>query len=151
MTLTEMIAAYAALTAAHRYNLGFVLAGRVYSIFLTWEEIAAYFTLDHASSVRGGYAKIRIRLHKADRLALIAKGAEMIGAAADLAAMAKFNQGDNYERIVLEHYTGGTWSKNSDPFWVAGDITLEGEQVQVKFDGAELTNEKTLRRALAAG
>ena len=58
----------------------------------------------------------------------------------------KYNKGECFERVITETLTGETWVKDSVPFNVAGDITLNGEQVQIKFDGAELTNERTLMR-----
>ena len=63
--------------------------------------------------------------------------------------MGKYNKGENFERVITELLIGETWVKDSVPFNVAGDIRWNGEEVQIKFDGAELTNEKTLARAMA--
>jgi len=147
MTHEEMVALYAARAAAHVYNLGFVHAGTLYGVELTFAELAAYFKADRASSNRGGYLKVRIRLHKADKLALLAR-ATVLGTDADLRADAAHNAGENYERIVTEA-AGQRWVKDSVPFWVAGDLRVDGREVQVKLDGAELTNERTLSRLLA--
>ena len=41
------------------------------------------------------------------------------------------------------------WVKDSVPFNVAGDIELDGQQIQIKFDDADQTKEKILKRIAA--
>ena len=55
----------------------------------------------------------------------------------------KYNRGKCFEKFVFE-INSQIWKKDSTPFNVAGDIEIAGKQVQIKFDGAELTNEKIL-------
>ena len=145
MTMTEMMNAYNARSAAHSYALGFVFGGKLYAQKLTFAELSKFFKLDRASSKRGGFAKIRIKLTSKDR-AELSETAELIGAESLLIADPAHNKGENFERELTERWTAETWVKDSIPFWVAGDITVNGEEVQVKLDGAELTNEKTLAR-----
>ncbi len=145
MTMTEMTARYNARTAAHAYALGFVFAGGLYAAKLSFAELSRYFKLDRASSKRGGFAKIRIKLTAADR-AELAQTAELIGSESLLTADPKHNKGENFERELTERWTSETWVKDSVPFWVAGDIRVNGVEIQVKLDGAELTNEKLLAR-----
>ena len=145
MTMNEMTIAYARKTAAHKYALGFVYEGRLYVVVLSFAELSRYFKLDRASSKRGGFAKIRIKLTAKDRAELSAM-AELLGAEDLLTADPKHNKGENFERELTERWTAETWVKDSVPFWVKGDITVNGEEVQVKLDGAELTNEKILAR-----
>ena len=145
MTMTEMMTDYRAKSAAHTYALGFLYERRLYAVKLNFEELSRYFKLDRASSKRGGFAKIRIKLTSADRaeLSLIA---ELIGSEDLLTKDTAHNKGENFERELTERWTAETWVKDSVPFWVAGDIRVNGEEVQVKLDGAELTNERTLAR-----
>ena len=143
--MNEMTIAYARKTAAHKYALGFVYEGRLYVVVLSFAELSRYFKLDRASSKRGGFAKIRIKLTAKDRAELSAM-AELLGAEDLLTADPKHNKGENFERELTERWTAETWVKDSVPFWVKGDITVNGEEVQVKLDGAELTNEKILAR-----
>lgn len=145
MTMTEMMNAYNARSASHTYALGFVANGALYAVKLSFAELSRFFKLDRASSKRGGFAKIRIKLTSADR-AELSQTAERIGTADLLTADTAHNKGENFERVLTELWTAETWVKDSVPFWVAGDITVNGEQVQVKLDGAELTNEKILAR-----
>lgn len=148
MTLTEMITAYNTFTKAVKYIIGFVLANNVY-YFMDDEIPFDFFKLDHASSARGGMAKVRIRLNKEAKLNLVYSGkAVKIGVADDLLDET-YNKGLMFEKIITETFTNEKWVKDSLPFWMGGDITLNGEEVQIKFDGAELTNEKTLARLMA--
>ena len=146
MTRNEMIARYNALAVATAYIVGFVLNGMLY--YTMSEHIAdSFLKFDRMSSKRGGWAKIRVKLSSADRKTLVACGkAIMIGSADLLDTEDKYNKGERFERIITETLTGETWVKDSVPFNVAGDITLNGEEVQIKLDGAELTNERTLMR-----
>lgn len=149
MTRNEMIARYNALAVATAYIIGFVFGGNLY--YTMSAHIADQFLkYDRMSSKRGGWAKIRVRLSSADRKALVECGkAMLIGSAELLNTADKYNKGERFERIITETLTGEMWVKDSVPFNVAGDITLNGEEVQIKFDGAELTNEKMLMRISA--
>ena len=147
--LNTMLTAYNKLTAATIYFIGFALAGTIYGGYFT-EIPAAALRLDHESTARGGAVKIRIRFNKELKMILKAQGAvKPIGTVEALTADPRYNRGDNFEKLIAE-LNGIAWVKNSDPFWVAGDLQINGEQVQVKFDGAELVNEKSLRKATAA-
>ena len=145
MTMTEMMTAYNAHSAAHVYALGFVFGGNLYAQKLSFGELSAYFKLDRASSKRGGFAKIRVKLTAADRAKLSAT-AELIGAEDLLMKDSAHNKGENFERELTERWTAEEWVKDSTPFWMAGDIRVNGVEIQVKLDGAELTNEKLLSR-----
>ena len=145
MTMTEMMNAYNARSAAHTYALGFVEGHNLYAVKLTFAELSRYFKLDRASSKRGGFAKIRIKLTATDRAELSAT-AELIGAEDLLMKDSAHNKGENFERELTERWTTEAWVKDSVPFWVAGDIRVNGVEIQVKLDGAELTNERTLGR-----
>ena len=147
MNRDEMIALHHAHDAAEAYILGFVHHHVLYAIELN-ELPETVLKLDRASSSRGGQAKIRVRVAKAEKLALIAAGAQAIGVEADLETDGGHNRGDNFERIIARR-AGLSWSKNSTPFWVAGDLRIDGREIQVKLDSAELTTEKALRTMLA--
>ena len=145
MTRNEMIARYNTLSAATAYIIGFVLNGMIY--YTMSAHIADEFLkFDRMSSKRGGWAKIRVKLSSADRKALVELGKAVLLGSAELLLDEKYNKGECFERVITETLTDETWVKDSVPFNVAGDITLNGEQVQIKLDGAELTNERTLMR-----
>ena len=143
MTMTEMMNRYERASAAHTYALGFTANGNLYATKLSFTELSRYFKLDRASSKRGGFAKIRIKLTASER-AELSLTAELIGAESLLTADPAHNKGENFERELTERWTAETWVKDSVPFWVAGDIRVDGVEIQIKLDGAELTNEKIL-------
>lgn len=136
-------------SAADEYWFGFVVNHLLYVVMgLTFEEIAQYFRMDRASSKRGGFAKIRIRATAAQLRDLLPK-AVLLGDESLLNEITNENKGNNFERVIVERYEGREWVKDSTPFWVAGDATINGKQVQIKLNDAELTNEKTLRAHFA--
>jgi len=150
MTLTEMINLYNALTAADGYIVGFVLNHLLYYVRFDGHLPTEILKFDRASSKRGGMAKVRVRLGSEIRKALVANGrAVLMGSETMLMTADKWNKGERFERIITETLTATEWVKDSIPFNVAGDIELNSQQIQIKFDDAELTNEKTLRRVAA--
>ena len=145
MTMQEMMERYHGVSAAQVYALGFPFGGNLYAKKLSFEELSRFFKLDRASSKRGGFAKIRIKMTAKDRAELSAT-AELIGPESLLVKDSAHNKGENFERELTERWMHETWVKDSVPFWVAGDIRVDGVEIQVKLDGAELTNERTLGR-----
>lgn len=149
MTMDEMATTYNKLAGAHKYLVGFARCSAVYYMMASFDELRAFLKLDRASSKRGGFAKIRVRVSSTQAAQLVYTGkAVKLCDESELNAESKYNKGENFERIVTEKLTGELWVKDSVPFYVKGDITLNGEEVQVKLDGAELTNEKTLARTM---
>ena len=143
MTKDEMLTRYDARSASHVYALGFRFGGNLYAQKLSFAELTRFTKLDRASASHGGMLKVRIKLTAKDRAELSAT-AELIGAESLLEADPAHNRGENFERILTERWTSETWVKDSVPFWMAGDIRVDGVEIQVKLDGAELTNEKIL-------
>lgn len=150
MTLTEMINLYNALSAADGYIVGFILNHLLYYVKFDGHLPTEILKFDRASSKRGGMAKVRVRLTADIRKALVTNGqAVLMGAETLLMTEDRYNKGERFERIITETLTATQWVKDSIPFNVAGDIELNGKQIQIKFDDAELTNEKTLKRIAA--
>lgn len=143
--IAALIAAYHMNSVATEYWFGFIFDHKVYVVTgLTFDEISRYFKSEKAAQSKGGFLKIRIK-------ARIAECAELLPRAICLGDESilkdgKWNAGIKFEKIVTEQIAGQEWARDSVPFWVAPDIALNGRQIQVKFNGAELTNEKTIRR-----
>lgn len=151
MTREEMIREYQEMAAAHKYLVGFQFEGSLYYTLYSGMIEDKFLKLDRMSSKRGGYAKIRVRLDTKSRLILVRTNkAVKVGSAKLLNTNDKYNLGERFERLMTETLTDTKWEKDKVPFTVAGDIRLYGEEIQIKFDGAELTNEKTLRNLRAA-
>lgn len=150
MTLNEMITLYNTLSAADGYIVGFVLNHLLYYVQFDGHLPTEFLKFDHASSKRGGMAKVRVRIASEIRKAMVANGqAILLGSEELLNTTDRWNKGERFERVITETLTTEKWVKDSTPFTVAGDIELNGKQIQIKFTDAELTNEKTLRRIAA--
>lgn len=141
---------YEQVTASVRYSIGFDFKGDLYVVnTTTLNTIAKALKVERAATSKGGGEKIRIRFTTMIKACLIAnKKAVKVGNADELKYEGMKNKGECFERWYYER-NGLTWSKDSTPFWVAGDISLNGEEIQLKYDGATLVNEKTLARAEA--
>lgn len=150
MTLFDLITLYATRTAAHAYILGFIFSGNLYRVALTFTELTAYIRQSRTSSRKGGALQARIRVNSKQAAELVASGKAVLMGGAEMLEDGKHNKGEVFEKIITETLTGKTWKKDSVPFWKAGDIELNGEQIQIKLNEAELTNEKAIRAALAA-
>lgn len=144
----EMLRKYEAKTAAQGYYFGFTMDGNLYMMETkTLHEVNNALKLDRASSARGGLLKIRVRFSKLDKVKAVHSGkAVKLGKVSVMNYADSYNAGEHFEHYVHE-LNGKTWVKDSVPFNVAGDIEINGKQIQIKYDGAELTNEKTLARA----
>lgn len=151
MTLTEMINLYNTFSAADAYIVGFIMNHLLYYVRIDGHLPQEFLKFDRASSKRGGMAKVRVRLSSSIRSALVNSGkAVLLGSENLLLTDDRYNKGERFERTITETLTAEKWVKDSVPFNVAGDIELNGVQVQIKMDNAELTNEKFLGRLLAA-
>lgn len=142
MTKETMIKNYRKFSAADAYVLGFIYKHNVYMVEI--DEIAPRFMrVEHESSQNGGGLKLQLRLPQKYQLQLIKKGATCIGDENILNGV--YNKGVEFERIVSE-MNGQTFrGKDSVGFWVAGDLKVNGKEIQVKFNGAQIVTEKTIR------
>ena len=142
----RLLKIYEDTTAAAWTLLVFQLAGRAYAARLN-AITADMVALDRESSQNGHATKLRFRLSNRQKVALIEAGAEEVGDIADILALQK-NKGNAVECWATRRYMGEEWSKDSIPYYVQGDIRVNGEEVQVKYENASLTNVKVMAAAL---
>ena len=143
MNKETMIKNYRKFSAADAYILGFEYKHNIYYIMI--DEIPPrYMTVEHESSKKGGAAKLQLRLKKAYREQLIRKGATLIGSEDIL--IGEYNKGVEFERIISEMNGQKFRGKENVGFWVEGDLEINGKQVQIKYNGAQIVVEKTLER-----
>ena len=142
----ELLRVYEETTAAVRTLLVFQLCGRAYAAWLDsiTEDMVR---LDRESSANGGWTKLKFTLTNKQKVALIEAGAEEVGNIADILALQK-NKGNAVECWATRRYMGIEWSKDNIPYYVQGDIQVDGMEVQVKFENASLTNTKVMAAAL---
>ena len=137
---------YEETTAAAWTLLVFQLNGRAYAARLNAIALDMV-TLDRESTQNGGWTKLKLHLTNAQKVALIDAGAEEVGDIADILALQK-NKGNAVECWATRRYMGIEWSKDSIPYYVQGDIRVGGEEVQVKFENASLTNCKVMAASM---
>ena len=145
MTLIEMMNNYRATTAAMAYIVGFILNNRVYRIVMP-EMLDEMFGMDRESTSHGGHAKIKLRLTNAIKCQLIEMGAQDIGTPAEILTGRK-NKGEAFEKYETER-AGQVWVKDRIPYYIDGDLTVDGVKYQIKFEGASFTNEKVIAAAM---
>ena len=148
MTKQTMIKNYRKFSAADAYILGFEYKHNIYSIMI--DEIPPrYMTVERESSKKGGAQKLQLRLKKAYREELIRKGATLIGNENIL--IGQYNKGIEFERIISEMNGQEFRGKENVGFWVEGDLEIDGKQVQIKLNGAQIVVETTLERLKRMG
>lgn len=141
---TTLYNAYSEKNAADAYILGFIQRKTVY-MFHADRIPMKWVNLTRESSSRGGAAKLRLYIPSADCKELVANGtAVAIGTLEDLQADSRYNQGDNFEKLIVEKLTGNAWKKNSDKFDTAGDVTINGKQIQIKLNRGSIVTAKGL-------
>lgn len=143
MTKETMIRNYRKFSAADSYILGFIYKHEVYMIEVK-EIMPRYMRVEHESSKKGGCAKLQLRLPQNYQKQLMKKGAICLGSEEILNG--EYNKGVEFERLVSE-MNGQTFrGKDNVPFYVEGDLEIDGRQVQIKFNGAQIVVERTLKK-----
>lgn len=141
MTKATMIKNYRKLSAADSYILGFIFNKMLYFVEVA-EIMPRFLTVEEASRNQG--ENLRLRIRKAYKESLMKKNPICLGSA-DLLNQEKYNKGEIFEKLVTEYF-GQTWVKDTIPFWVQGDINVEGREVQIKLDSATLMNTKQIKK-----
>ena len=141
MTKASMIKTYRRFSAADNYILGFVYEKMLYMVRVA-EIMPRYLNVEKASRNQG--ENLRLRLKKAHKVQLMKKAPICLGSA-DCLNDSKYNKGEIFEKLVTEYY-GQEWKKDTIPFWVQGDINLNGEEIQIKLDSATLMNTKQIKK-----
>ena len=144
MTKAEMMNTYHNINKASAYIFGYVDKGIIYMTHIIDHFSDELVTYEKAS--RGAGMGIRLRIRKAHKI-ILHMDSIAIGTTADF-LNTKYNRGEVFEKLVLEYY-GQEWHKDNTPFTDSGDININEIEIQIKFNGATFTNEKTLTNLLA--
>lgn len=140
----------AMLNEYHRYNkaelyiIGFSYGTAVYMILL--DKIPQTIAKREKAGVKG-YA-LRLRLNNSEKEKLLKHGAYYLCDTADL-QNSEYNRGEHFEKVVTEFY-GITWEKDYTPFYESGDITIDGQEIQIKYQNATITTEKQIQKLMSA-
>ena len=150
MTRDEMIMNYEEKSAADLHLFGFPFKGDLYTYTTNdLNTVKEALKLSRAAMSKGGAQKIRVEFSKLLKTKLVATGkAVKVGTMSVMEYADKYNKGEHFERFIHE-LNGKTWVKDNVPFYKAGDIEINGKQVQIKLDGATLVTEPTLVKLYA--
>ena len=140
-TKRTMIKHYRKHSAADSYILGFVENKMLYMVEVA-EIMPRFLSVEQASRNQG--ENLRLRIKKNLKQQLMKKNPVCLGSA-DLLKADKYNKGEIFEKLVTEFF-GQTWVKDTVPFWIQGDIEVDGKQIQIKLDSATLMNTKQIQR-----
>lgn len=148
-TIAWMISTYHTNSAAAEYWFGFTVDHKTYVVpHMTFDALAKYLKPDYTSHSKGHKFILRVKASAAECRELI-PSAIFLGEEGILTRKMK-NAGDGLEEILSERFGDGNWNKHdSTPFDVAGDLRIDGKEVQVKLNSATLTSEQYLRKRFA--
>ena len=135
---------YRKFSGADAYILGFIYKHDLYCITVD-EIMPRLMRVEKSSSKKGGHEKLQFRLNNALKEQLIRKGAEKIGTETDLLEIAG-NKGVSFERMVYRMNGQEPRPKDSVRFDKGGDININGVEYQIKFDGAQIVEFRTLNK-----
>lgn len=139
-----MLITYERYSAAHKYILGFTYKKQVYMLIVDKLDPSMVYT---TTASRNQGTALRYRLRREQKMALLHK-AVCLGST-DILVADKYNKGELFEKIVTERYNQ-QWCKDSTPFYMDGDLTVDGIKYQIKFEYASLCTSKTLAKLVAA-
>lgn len=148
MSTEKMISIYHLNSASKKYIVGFIRNGKVYYVTVTFGKLMEMLKACKASSKRGGFNKVRVYISAKLQKKFLENGMAVEIGTPDQLISKTYNKGEMFEKLITETLTTEKWVKDSIPFYAAGDIVLKGENIQIKLNGAELTNEKCLTNML---
>lgn len=152
--LDRMRKQYEQHTKAEGYIIGFHIGEDIYYIKL--DKIPRRYTrIQKESSSNGGgyglYVKItepKILEEILPKATYIGKLTELIDTEGHLDKKGKvkyFNKGVMFEKKIYETYGQEFRGKDNVPFYKSGDITIDGKEIQVKYEWARICYDRTLR------
>ena len=141
MNKANVIRDYHKLSAAGYYILGFELDGYIYAVKQK-RIYSKYLKPDRESTKNGGADILRLTLTKKQKKILVKKLLPI--ATIEEMENAK-NRGEWFEKLIYAIYKQD-YRKDTTRFDKRGDIEINGEQVQIKFERATVANERTIKK-----
>ena len=142
----KMVHFYNSHAGAHSYIWGFALGGNIWLVKTGSSVLENALHLDKAS--RGAGYALRFKPNKSIKTYLLSLGAKVLCSEKyfnEQVASTKYNRGETFEKFVTEYF-GQTWEKDNVPFTECGDINVDGEEIQIKFEKATFINEAQIER-----
>lgn len=133
---------YNRFSVADKYLLIFEYNGTIYGKF--YKHIPNRFLYVRERKNKSDlYIRFNSNKHKKQLL----KTAIPMGSTNDLLSN-KYNKGVMAERLVYKLYNQPWNGKDNIPFYKGGDITINGEKIQIKFEHARMCYGSTLKRLI---
>lgn len=146
--LQSMIDKYNKLSYTHKYVFGFHYKKNIYLVEADAAILPFILTIEKASSKNGGGYELRFNPNNEQKVLLLSKGAQVLCSKDffdNTVTNSKYNRGEIFEKMVTEK-CGQMWKKDNIPFFMGGDLTVDGVAYQLKFEKATFVNENTLAR-----
>ena len=143
MTKRKMIELYRQYSKAESYIIGFIYKHNLYAIEIA-EIMPRHIQVLHTSQRNGKKAKLQLVLNNKLKEQFIRKGAICLGNETILEG--RYNKGVEFERLIYNLNNQEFRGKDNVGFWLGGDIELNGKQVQIKLQGAQIALENTLQK-----
>ena len=152
--LDRMRKQYEALTAAEGYIIGFHIGHDVYMVEFDRIPRRLTFAERECSRMGGGYG-LYIEPKKSLMLAYTKKAVRVcstedlidtVGYINEKGKQCYYNKGVMFEKLVYEMNGQEFRGKDNVRFTEAGDITINGREIQVKYGRARICYDKTLRK-----
>lgn len=144
--------AYNKMAFTHSYIYGITKDGLVkaYVVRNGNESLASLASLDRASTKNGGTFSLKFKPNK-NQVAILEEVAEEVKTICTTAYLENEfstrpqNRGQIFEEMVATAFKGEQVTKKNAKFTESGDIVINGEHFQVKFQKATFTDERTIR------
>ena len=149
MTKATMIKNYRRFSGAESYIIGFVYKHQLYMIKVA-EIMPRWMSVQHSSSRTGRIPKLQMSIRNKDKEQFIRKGAILLCDENQIVCD-DLNKGFAFERLVSEYYGIEYRGQDNVGFWVGGDLEVDGEQIQIKFQNAQIVAENTLKKLQKKG
>lgn len=145
MTRGNAIRYYRKYSAAEQYIVGFLYKKNLYAIQVN-ELMPRWLEMKPES--KGHAEKLQMNLKQKHKEELIKKGATQICTEQEFLEMNTIhNKGFTFEKLVFElNGQGESWSRDNIGFEVQGDINIDGMEIQIKFQNAQIVAVPTLHR-----
>ena len=142
--LDRMRKQYEELTAAQGYIIGFDMDGIIYGVEL--DKIPRRYTKvqKECSKAGGGYG-LYVNINTKKIKKQLMKKAFEVGTIEKL-ENGIYNKGVMFEKMIYEFYGQEFRGKDNVPFHQAGDITINGKEIQIKYLHARICYDKTLKK-----
>lgn len=143
---------YEQFTAAEGYIIGFHKENDVYAVQL--DKIPRRYTrLQKESTSNGGGVGLYVKitdyidelLPKAIKVGTIDNLIDSEGHTSKNGKTVFYNKGVMFEKMIYELNGQEFRGKDSVGFWKGGDITLNGKEIQIKYEWARICYNRTLK------